>query len=137
MFRVQLNILSDALLRLKVSLTPAADLLIPFWSRDIYPLDKNDRPTQALGRVEAAQRGMNTGLCYFCVEKPSFGSVLYLQDLTSLNDYFAATKTKPDGVVGGEWPELGYQPPTAPMGNSPPVEPLKACLLYTSDAADE
>jgi len=135
MFRVQLNILSDALLRLKVSLTPAADLLIPFWSRDIYPLDKNDRPTQALGRVEAAQRGMNTGLCYFCVEKPSFGSVLYLQDLTSLNDYFAATKTKPDGVVGGEWPELGYQPPTAPMGNSPPVEPLKAGVeVVISDA---
>lgn len=134
-FTVRLDILSDTLLRLKVSLTPAADLLVPFWSRDIYPLDAHDRPTHVVGRVEAAQRGLNTGLCYFCVEKPAFGSVLYLQDLTSLNDYFAATKTKPDGVVGGEWPELGYQPPTAPMGNSPPVEPLKAGIEVTiSDA---
>lgn len=125
-FTVRVEIVSDSVLRLSVSLKPAADLLIPFWSRDIYPLDANDRPTKAKGRVEAAQRGLNVGLCYFCVEEPAFGSVLYLQDLTSLNDYFAVTKTKPDGVVGGEWPELGYQPPSAPMGNSPPVEPLKA-----------
>lgn len=134
-FIVRLQILSDTLLRLTVRLTPAADLLVPFWSRDIYPLDADDRPTKAIGRVEAAQRGLNTGLCYFRVEKPAFGSVLYLQDLTSLNDYFAATKTKPDGVVGGEWPELGYQPPTASMGNSPPVEPLKAGIeVIISDA---
>lgn len=125
-FTVRLEILSDTLMRLKVSLRPAADLLVPFWSRDIYPLDADDRPTRVEGRVEAAQRGLNAGICYFCVEKPAFGSVLYMQDLTSLNPYFAATRTKPDGVVGGEWPELGYQPPTAPMGNSPPVDPLKA-----------
>jgi hypothetical protein len=134
-FTVRLEVISDTLMRLSVSLKPAADLLVPFWSRDIYPLGADDRPTRAIGRVEASQRGLNTGLCYFCVEKPAFGSVLYLQDLTSLNDYFAATKTKPDGVVGGEWPELGYQPPTAPMGNSPPVEPLKAGVdVVISDA---
>lgn len=134
-FTVRFEVLSETLLRLNVSLKPAADLLIPFWSRDVYPLDANDRPTLATGRVEAAQRGMNTGLCYFCVDEPAFGSVLYLQDLTSLNPYFAATKTKPDGVVGGEWPELGYQPPTAPMGNSPPVEPLAAGVdVVISDA---
>lgn len=134
-FTIRLDVLSDTLMRLNVRLKPSADLLIPFWSRDIYPLDTQDRPTRAAGRVEAAQRGLNAGLCYFCMEKPAFGSVLYVQDLTSLNDYFRSTKTKPDGVVGGEWPELGYQPPTAPLGNSPPVEPLKAGVeVVISDA---
>ena len=38
--------------------------------------------------------------------------MLYFQNLTALNPYFEATGTKPDGVVGGEWPELGYLAPT-------------------------
>jgi hypothetical protein len=134
-FLVKLGILSDTLLRVTVTLTPATDLLVPFWSRDLYPLDANDNPTRAKGRVEAAQRGLNSGLCYFLLDKPAFGSVLYVQNLTALNAYFAATKTKPDGVVGGEWPELGYQPPTAPMGSSPPTNPLpKGAEIVISDA---
>lgn len=134
-FDVRLQLLSPNLMRLTVDLTPADDLLVPFWSRDLYALDSKDNPRGARGWVEAAQRGVNTGLCYFCLDEPAFGSVLYLQDLTSLNGYFAAMKTKPDGVVGGEWPELGYQPPTAPMGNSPPINPLPAGERVTiSDA---
>jgi hypothetical protein len=134
-FTVRLVILSDALVRVTTSLSPSEDLLVPFWSRDLYPLDANDDPTRAQGRVDAAQRGLNTGLCYFCLNKPAFGSVLYVQNLTALNPYFVATKTKPDGVVGGEWPELGYQPPTAPMGNSPPIDPLiKGEDVIISDA---
>jgi hypothetical protein len=123
-FDVKVRILSDTLMRLTVSLTPSNELLLPFWSRDLYPLDANDDPTRAKGLVQAAQRGVNTGLCYFELQKPAFGTVLYVQNLTALNDYFLATDTKPDGVVGGEWPELGYQPPTAPSGNSPPTKPL-------------
>lgn len=58
-----------------------------------------------------------------------------MQNLTALNSYFQATATKPDGVVGVEWPELGYQPPAAPNGNSPPTAPLKAGQTYVvSDA---
>lgn len=124
-FDVRLAILSHDLIRITVSLTPSADLLIPFWSRDLYPLGPGDDPRRAAGQVLAAQRGHNSGLCYFTLQKPAFGSVLYFQNLTALNPYFKATGTKPDGVVGGEWPELGYQPPTAPLGNSPPVNPLK------------
>lgn len=30
------------------------------------------------------------------------------------------------GVVGGEWPELGYLPPTPPQSGTPPVHPLPA-----------
>ncbi|MFZ2029677.1 MAG: hypothetical protein WAU68_05155 [Vitreimonas sp.] len=134
-FTVVLRLISDELMRVTVSLKPRSDLLVAFWPRDIYPLDAGDDPTGAQGWVEAAQRGLNTGLCYFCVDKPAFGNVLYVQNLTALNPYFEATKTKPDGVVGGEWPELGYQPPTSPIGSSPPIHPLrKSEEVVISDA---
>jgi hypothetical protein len=132
---VKVTVLGPDLLRVTVSLRPAADLLLPFWPRDLYPLDGSDDPTRAKGWVEAGQRGLNTGLCYFCLNKPAFGSVLYVQNFSALNPYFAATETKPDGVVGGEWPELGYQPPTSPIGNSPPTHPLaKGEEVVISDA---
>lgn len=98
-------------LHTQVRFTPAAAMRIPFIPRDLYPLDAQDDPTGAQGNVEAAQRGVNAGLVYFRVDKPEFGSALYFQDLTALNPYFLATNTKPEGVVGGEWPELGYKAP--------------------------
>jgi hypothetical protein len=122
-------------LRIKVELTPSASLLIPFLPRDVYPLDAKDDPTGAVGTVEAGQRGLNSGLLYFHVDEPAFGSVLYFQNLTAMNDYYRATKTKPDGAVGGEWPELGYLPPTPPQSGTPPTHPLPAGQPVTiSDA---
>ncbi|MDV6330809.1 hypothetical protein [Asticcacaulis sp. 201] len=123
---VDIAVLDARVLRIKLSLMPATDLLLAFWPRDLYVLDENDDPTRALGEVEAAQRGVNGGLCYFHMTEPGFGTVLYAQNLTALNEYFKATKTKPDGVVGGRWPSLGYQPPTSPMGYAPPESPLSA-----------
>ncbi|WP_157082639.1 hypothetical protein [Sphingomonas asaccharolytica] len=114
------------LLRVSVWLTPARPLLIPFLPRDLYPLDRNDDPTTAQGHVEAAQRGLNSGALFFRIAEPDFGTVLYFQNLTALNDYYLATDTKPDGAVGGEWPELGYLPPTPPQSAMPPVETLEA-----------
>lgn len=132
---IEIGVLEETVLRVKVSLTPATDLLLAFWPRDLYVLDANDDPTQSIGRVEAAQRGVNGGICYFCATEPAIGSVLYVQNLTALNPYFKATKTKPDGVVGGHWPSLGYQPPTSPLGNSPPESPLPAGeTVVVSDA---
>ena len=114
------------LLRVSVWLTPARPLLIPFLPRDLYPLDRNDDPTTAQGHVEAAQRGLNSGALFFRIAEPDFGTVFYFQNLTALNDYYLATDTKPDGAVGGEWPELGYLPPTPPQSATPPVETLEA-----------
>ena len=113
-------------LELKVWLTPAAPLLIPFHPRDLYVLDADDDPTRARGKVEAAQRGVNAGLLYFRMDEPAFGSVLYLQNLSSLNDYYRATDTVPDAAVGGEWPELGYLLPSPPQSGTPPIHPLPA-----------
>ncbi|MEO5495087.1 MAG: hypothetical protein ABIR08_13795 [Sphingomonas sp.] len=124
-----------AVLRATITLTPAHDLLIPFHPRDLYPLGRGDDPLSANGRVEAAQRGLNAGLCYFHLDQPEFGSALYFQNLTALNDYFLATNTKPDAAVGGEWPELGYLPPTPPQSGTPPTDPLPCGKAVTmSDA---
>ena len=114
------------LLRVSVWLTPARSLLIPFLPRDVYPFDDRGDPTGTVGHVEAAQRGLNSGALLFRMAKPAFGTILYFQNLTALNDYYLATHTKPDGAVGGEWPELGYLPPTPPQSATPPVEPLEA-----------
>ena len=127
--------LTDGVLHMTTRFTPARDILVAFWPRDLYVLDANDDPTCAKGHVEAAQRGLNGGYCYLCLNEPAFGNVLYMQNLSALNDFFVTTKTKPDGVVGGQWPELGYQPPTAPLSKQPPVNPLKAGQAVTiSDA---
>ncbi|WP_239024646.1 hypothetical protein [Sphingomonas corticis] len=132
-------------LRVCVWLTPRAPLLVPFHPRDLYPLDANDDPLGATGQVEAAQRGVNSGLLYFRFREPAFGSVLYFQNLSALNDYYAATDTVPDGAVGGEWPELGYLLPTPPQSGTPPTNPLAAgervmlsdAILVFRDEADD
>jgi hypothetical protein len=122
-------------LRITSTLTPAADLLVPFLPRDLYPLGENDDPLLARGQVEAAQRGLNSGLVYLHLDEPAFGSVLYFQNLSALNAYFIATKTTPDGAVGGVWPELGYLPPTPPQSGTPPTDALAAGKPVTvSDA---
>ncbi|MEG3178245.1 hypothetical protein U1872_18535 [Sphingomonas sp. RB3P16] len=122
-------------LRITAKLTPVTNLLVPFQPRDIYPLDENDDPLAAQGSVEAAQRGLNSGLIYFHLDEPAFGSVLYFQNLTALNDWFIATRTTPDTAVGGVWPELGYLPPTPAQTGSPPIDPLPAGREVTvSDA---
>jgi hypothetical protein len=122
-------------LRMTVCFTPEAPMLVLFAPRDLYPLDANDNPLGAKGNVEAVQRGLNGGTLYFRVNEPSFGNVLYFQNLTAMNDYYRATKTKPDGAVGGVWPELGYLIPTPKQSGNPPTDALEAGVKVTlSDA---
>ncbi len=115
-FRVRLETPAPGqpLLRCRVWLTPASNLTLDHWPRDLYPLGAGDNPVQAGGRVHAAQRGLNCGIVYLTLSEPAFGSVLYFQNLTALNPYFLATGTIPDGCVGGRWPELGCQLPVSP-----------------------
>ncbi|MDP5279211.1 hypothetical protein Q9Q95_09785 [Sphingomonas sp. DG1-23] len=128
----------------RTTFRPAEAMRVPFLPRDLYPLGPDDEPLAAKGNVEAAQRGVNSGLIYFRFEEPQFGSVLYFQDLTRLNPYFRATGTVPSGVVGGEWPELGYLPPvTTPDGDEagplPAGEEIvlsDAVLVFRDQAGD-
>jgi hypothetical protein len=103
-----------ALFTLEVSFQPECAVHIPFLPRDLIVIGPSGRPERPKGRIEARQRRLNTGLCYFSLEEPDFGKVLYVQDLTALNAYFNATGTKPENAVGGQWPEVGYLAPTQP-----------------------
>ncbi len=108
---------NDCLVRVTTRLTPAQNLSVPWWPRDLYPLGKGADPLLAKGEVFAAQRGLNTGLVYGRLDSQGGRSFFYLQNFTPLNPFFRLTATKPDGVVGGIWPELGYQaqPLTKPL----------------------
>lgn len=120
--------------RLRVCFTPSSPTLLPYVPRDVAPLGRDDDPLLAEGSVEARQQGLNVALAFFQLAEPDFGTVLYLQDLTGLNDYLRATGTKPDSVVGGEWPDLGLQLPTGPMQGEE-LKPLEAGTEYIlSDA---
>lgn len=121
--------------RMTVRLTPKTRTLVPFMPRDLYPLGKSGNPLAATGQVEAIQRGLNSGVLYLHFDKPDFGTVLYFQNLTAMNDYFCQTKTKPECAVGGAWPELGYLLPTPDQTATPPAEGLEAGVEVTlSDA---
>ncbi|MDX1934250.1 MAG: hypothetical protein SFU56_16740 [Capsulimonadales bacterium] len=110
---VRLPVVGQPLIHVTTSVIPNADLLLDYWPRDLYAIDAAGDPTVAVGQVAAAQRGVNAGLVYATLVEPAFGSFLYWQDFTRLNDYFRITATRPDGVVGGEWPELGYKMPVS------------------------
>src|SRR5579883_2023345 len=109
--RVEIPRPEQAVVRWSVRLKPSENLRLMTWPRDLYPLDDSGDPLGAKGTVLASQRGLNSGLVYLTLEKPRFGAALYFQDLTALNDYFQTAASVPDGVVGGQWPDLGYQPP--------------------------
>jgi hypothetical protein len=114
------------LIAARLSLTPSRTLVLPWLDRDLFLIGEDGDPASAQGRVEAAQRGMNGGALFLRLTEPDFGSLLYFQDLTALNPYFRATGTKPDGAVGGDWPELGYLPPAPEMKGQPEADPLAA-----------
>ncbi|GAC1301379.1 MAG: hypothetical protein NVSMB24_04100 [Mucilaginibacter sp.] len=101
------------LFRYTTTLIPAEPLLIPFWPRDMVVTGRDGHYEPAAGTVHFSQAGTRSGLVYLSMDKPRSGSLLYMQNLTALNDYFQATETSASGVVGGAWPELGLAlPPT-------------------------
>jgi hypothetical protein len=127
-WRVALTLTQGAipLIGARLSLTPSRPLVVPWLGRDLFMLGDDGNPASAQGKVEAAQRGLNGGAIFLRLTEPDFGSLLYFQDLTALNPYFRTTGTKPDGAVGGDWPELGYLPPAPEMKGQPDAAPLPA-----------
>ncbi len=114
----------------KVSFRPDRDIHVPYLPRDLVIFGSDADPLASEGTIEASQRRLNTGLCYLKVAKPDIGKLLYVQNLTSLNPYYRATETKPESAVGGEWPVLGYLPPTQPGDASKVLEAGVDWTLY-------
>jgi hypothetical protein len=124
------------LLHCKTMITPIAPLLIPFWPRDVIPLGKEDDLTTSEGIVYAQQVGPRSGLVYFSLTRPRGGSVLYFQNLTSLNDYARQTETSLSDTVGGQWPELGFAPPGTtekPLEEAKEIAISDAYMLLTPE----
>jgi hypothetical protein len=117
------------LFRYTTTLTPAEPLLMPFWPRDMVVTGRDGHYEAAAGTVQVSQAGTRSGLVYLSMDKPRSGSLLYMQNLTALNDYFQATETSASGVVGGKWPELGL---ALPATKEKPLPPHKEIVL--SDA---
>ena len=101
-----------AMLHCKTMINPVTPLVVPFWPRDVLPLGREENLTDSEGIIYTKQVGRRAGLTYFSLTRPRGGSVLYFQNLTSLNDYARQTETSLAEVVGGEWPELGLALPT-------------------------
>ena len=127
-YKVEVERVEDGLLRWRSSLTPGDELRLPFWPRDIYPLGRGDDPRDARGTAHAGQPNSGAAVLFWTGTAPASGTMLYLQNLTALNPLLAALEAKPSGLVGGQWPQLGYAPP-------PSETPLKAGVEVTvSDA---
>jgi hypothetical protein len=109
--------------------TPAFDMLIPYWPRDIMPLVKTGKVQNTAATVHVRQVGRRSGNLFFSQTRPVGGAVFYFQDLTSLNGYCQATETSAGDLVGGDWPEVGFKLPVTVK------KPLPAGQQYTiSDA---
>jgi len=96
---------NSTLLKYSCTVTPASDILIPFWPRDILTTGIKV-PAKTMGEVHAAQVGTRSGLLYFSLPERDL-RILYFQNLTALSDYAEQTGTSLSGVVGGTIPELG------------------------------
>ncbi len=130
-FRVQFHLLDRArdLVHCTCWFRPELELKMPYWPVDLYPVTEEYDPIPTRGSIFAAQRGPTAGFLYLALTEPAAGGVLYLQNLTSLNDYCQMMQVDPDSRVGGQWPELGYTPPLAERS---PMTPGQEVIL--SDA---
>jgi hypothetical protein len=96
-------------LRYTTTLKPRTDLLIPFWPRDIIIPGRDGKPDNTAGKIWVKQVGTRSGMVYFSITTGLNAVLLYLQNLTALNDYCQQTQTSAGETVGGEWPELDLQ----------------------------
>ncbi|MES2454819.1 MAG: hypothetical protein V4594_04750 [Bacteroidota bacterium] len=116
------------ILRYTTTLTPAKDLSVPYWPKDILALSKSGTPENTAGKIHASQFGTRTGFIYMSQTRPKSASLLYHQNLTAISEYCEQTESSVADTVGGEWPELGFALP-------PSKKPLKTgSQVVISDA---
>ncbi|MBD2702464.1 hypothetical protein IC229_17580 [Spirosoma sp. BT702] len=126
------------LLRYITTLVPELPFTIQAFPRDVYILDKDYKPTTTQGMVYVTQSGPTAGLAYLSITKPLEGSLLYFQNLTSLNDFCQTTQSDPSGTVSVQWPEVGFALPTTqePLPAGKEIT-LSDALLFVSDVVPQ
>ncbi|MDN3586000.1 hypothetical protein QWY86_04935 [Pedobacter aquatilis] len=128
LINISLKTLDYAVLQYKCTFTPAYEIFLSFWPRDILLQHSKTQPIKDFGTLHCIQRHTRSGLAYFSKPKSRM-RVLYFQNLSSLNDYCQQTNTSLSGVVGGKLPELGL---ALPPSITKPLRSGKSIVL--SDA---
>jgi hypothetical protein len=105
------------LLHYQVTFSAARPLLMNYWPHDILVGSQNAGESQ--GELYVNQVGIRSGLIHAGIKDPGKGAFLYMQNLTSINDYCQQTQTSVAGSVGGKWPELGFSLPTTKENELP------------------
>ncbi len=112
-FQVAAQLLGGGLLHWTTTLTPSHDLTLPFSPHDVYPLGTDNNPINARGTAHAGQPASGAAALFFTVAEPAFGSALYLHNFSALDPLFETLGTRPLGLVGGQWPQLGFALPAS------------------------
>jgi hypothetical protein len=127
-YHVEIRILKGEkpVLHYTTTLTPAADLLIPFWPRDIIALGKDGKPEKTAGNIVVNQVGTRSGQLYFMLDKPRAGAVFYLQNLTALMIIVSRRKHLRGALSAANGPrwDLPYRLPL----KASPYRPAKVSL---------
>ncbi|WP_276088121.1 hypothetical protein [Pedobacter sp. JY14-1] len=100
----------NSVFRYQTILTPKIPVYITYWPKDILPFGADSKIKQD-GEIHTNQVGTRSGLLFF--NDGQSGSVFYFQNLTALNDYCQETETSAGELVGGSWPEIGFNLPQA------------------------
>jgi hypothetical protein len=109
---IEADVLTQHTIRWTTNICPKLPLLFPFSPKDIFNFTSDWKPL-AIGNVHTQQVGNRSGALFYSLSKPQTGTVLYFQNLSSLNAYFEDTETSGSDLVGGNWPEIGFSlPPT-------------------------
>lgn len=131
-FGITAEVLGGGLLHWTTTLTPSADLILPFMPHDVYPIDGSSSPTGTRGTAHAGQPMVGASALFFSLPTPAFGSALYLHNFTALNPLFETLGTTPSGLVGGQWPQLGFRLPASetplPAGQEIVVSDAFVCV---------
>jgi hypothetical protein len=128
--RVRVSLYAGGAMRCTTSLLPVHDTRITDWPRDFLAASE-------AGTIHTSQRGLRSGIVFASGPKPFPFSVMYVQNFSTLDGYFTATKCTPAGTVGGTWPLLGYAPPTGDDCILPKAREVVVSDAYVALRAEE
>lgn len=136
-FRVKIALpdRNSPLLQYTTWLEPERPFSVQAFPRDLYLLDNDYNPIPTQGSVYVQQSGPTSGITFLSLIRPEAGTLVYLQNLTALNDYCQVTQTELDGTVATQWPEAGFALPSSdqPLAAGKEVI-LSDAFIYLSES---